>query len=384
MSTNSAATIIQARKQEILDRWIARVFKQIPEARDQPLPIIRNSVPDLLDALADTLASDDNRDVVFESYKHGRERANYTEYTVDQIIREYRLLKETIFAITDEEEGQLKTWERDGIMYAIDQAVEQASGVFSRIHTEKNQQAIEKAEELIDELEARDDLRDQFIATLSHDIRTPLGNAKQLVELLERRLASPEDSFISKALQGIKISAEQGNNLINTLMDVNLIQSGNPIPLKKVESDLLEEVRSSLKGLKPAVRNLIKIESTQDQIVGYWDAPTISRAVDNLISNAIKYGSQEGIVTLSFKQTEQKTIVQVHNVGNPIPDEELDKLFDLYYRTEDINAQGWGLGLTLVKGIVEMHNGSVEVNSDTDRGTTFILHIPNTSESDAQ
>ncbi|WKN44653.1 sensor histidine kinase [Tunicatimonas pelagia] len=381
MSTNSAAEIIRVRKQEILDRWIGRVLNQIPDARKRTLPIIRNSVPDLLDALADALASDDNRDIVYESDRHGQERANYTEYTVDQIIREYRLLKETIFAVTDEEEGRLEARERDGIMYAIDQAVEQASSVFSRIHIEKNQQAIEKAEELINELEERDDLRDQFIATLSHDIRTPLGNTKQLVELLEKRLASPADSFISKALQGIKLSAEQGNNLINTLMDVNLIQSGNPIPLQKVESDLLQEVKNSLQGLKPATRNLIKIESSQEQIVGYWDAPTLSRAINNLISNAVKYGSQGGVVTLSFNQTEQKTVVQVHNLGNPIPLEKLDKLFDLYYRTEDINAQGWGLGLTLVKGIIEMHNGSVEVDSDANRGTTFSLYIPSTSNS---
>lgn len=380
---SSAAEIIRSRKQEILDRWINRVLDQIPDARKRALPIIRNSVPDLLDALADALASDDNRDIIYESDRHGQERANYTEYTVDQIIREYRLLKETIFSVTDEQGGQLENRERDGIMYAIDQAVEQASRVFARIHTEKNEQAIEKAEELIRELETRDDLRDQFIATLSHDIRTPLGNARQLVDLLERRLSSPEDSFISKALQGIKISAEQGNSLINNLMDVNLIQSGNPIPLQKVKSDLLQEVTSSLSGLKPAVRDLIEIESPQNQIIGTWDAPSLSRAINNLISNAIKYGSLESTITLSFEQSKQKTLVQVHNVGNPIPLEKLDKLFDLYYRAEDVNAQGWGLGLTLVKGIVNMHDGRVEVDSDPDQGTTFTLHIPNTSESAA-
>jgi len=76
---SSAAEIIRSRKQEILDRWINRVLDQIPDARKRALPIIRNSVPDLLDALADALASDDNRDIIYESDRHGQERANYTD-----------------------------------------------------------------------------------------------------------------------------------------------------------------------------------------------------------------------------------------------------------------------------------------------------------------
>jgi signal transduction histidine kinase len=376
---SKGAKVIRTRKSEILDRWIEKVLEKIPEARENDLPVIKNSVPDLLDALADALESDDARDIVYESDQHGQERANYTDYTVDQIVREYRLLKETIFSITDEQGNNLENRERDGIMYAIDQAVEQATAVFSRIHTEKNQKAIEKAEVLLKELEERDELRDRFIATLSHDMRTPLGNTQQLADLLEERLASSEDTFIGKALRGIKMSANQGSELINTLMDVNLIQSGNPIPLQKEQSDLLEAIRDSLEGMKPALRERITITSPHKQVVGYWDTKALRRAINNLLSNAVKYGSKEKTINITIRQDEQRTTVAVHNQGNPIPSEKLSRLFDLYYRTRDVKAAGWGLGLTLVKGIAEMHDGSVTVSSRAEEGTTFTIYLANNS-----
>jgi len=373
---SKAAKIIRTRKEDILHRWVERVLEEIPESRQNDLPIIRNSVPDLLDALAEALESDDARDVVYESDQHGRERANYTEFTVDQIVREYRLLKETIFSVTDEQGNNLEHRERDGIMYTIDQAVEQATAVFSRIHTEKNQEAIEKAEALLKELEERDELRDRFIATLSHDMRTPLGNTQQLADLLEERLAASEDNFIGKALRGIKLSVNQGSELIKTLMDVNLIQSGNPIPLQKEQSDLLAAIHDSLEGVKPALRKRITINSPHQQVVGYWDAKALLRAINNLVSNAVKYGSKDETIDITIRQDKQRTTVAVQNQGNPIPPDKLAKLFDLYYRTKDVKAQGWGLGLTLVKGIIEMHNGSVEVSSSEERGTIFTLDIP--------
>jgi len=376
---SKAAKVIRTRKSEILDRWIEKVLEKIPEARQNDLPVIKNSVPDLLDALADALESDDERDVVYESDQHGQERANYTEYSVDQIVREYRLLKETIFSVTDEQGDNLENRERDGIMYAIDQAVEQATAVFSRIHTEKNQKAIEKAEALLKELEERDELRDRFIATLSHDMRTPLGNTQQLADLLQERLASSEDNFIGKALRGIKMSANQGSELINTLMDVNLIQSGNPIPLQKEQSDLLAAIRDSLEGMKPALRERITIDSPHQQVMGYWDTKALRRAINNLVSNAVKYGSKEETISIIIRQDEERTTVAVHNQGNPIPPEKLTRLFDLYYRTRDVKAAGWGLGLTLVKGIAEMHDGSVAVSSRAQEGTTFTVYLANNS-----
>ncbi|MEM6846147.1 MAG: sensor histidine kinase [Bacteroidota bacterium] len=379
MSTSQPSAVIRNRKQEILDRWVARVQDEIPDARERNRPIIIDGVPNLLDAMVDALASDDAREIVHQSQRHGRNRAHYTKYRVDQIVREYRLLKETVFSVVDEEGIHLEPRERDGILYAIDQAIEQAIAAFDKISTKKNQQAREKAKRTINELEARDGLRNQFVAALSHDIRGPLNNADQLAQLLEGQIASSEDPFVSEVLSGIRMSAHQGSELIDTLMDVSLIQSGNPIPLQKSQGDLLKEVRDSLEGMKPALRERITIDSPHEKIMGHWDAKALNRAVNNLISNAVKHGAKEGTITLSFRQDEHQTTVEVHNTGNPIPPGKIDKLFKLYYRAKDTKTKGWGLGLTLVKGIVDLHGGNVQVHSNIAQGTTFTLQIPNTT-----
>ncbi|WKN30665.1 sensor histidine kinase [Porifericola rhodea] len=372
----SAADIIRINKESILDRWTQSVLEEIPGAEKYNLPILKNNIPDLLDAMVDALASDDARDVVYKSESHGRERAHKTKYTILHIVKEYHLLKGTLFKVIDDNGDNISKRERDGIMYAIDQALEQSTEAFMQIREHEKKTASDKAKGLMNNMEEQNLMRDQFIAALSHDIRGPLTNTLQLVELLEEQLTGPDTEFTNKLLNGIKMSTLRSNELINNLLDVNLIQSGNPIPIEKEEKDLLQVVSDALHAYKPSLQARIRLQSTKDKIVGQWDADALYRALDNLISNAIKYGSEEGPITISFDKQGNFTLITVHNEGNPIPPEKLDKLFTLYYRTKEKKAKGWGLGLTLVHGIIKAHNGNIEVQSTAQEGTTFRIRIP--------
>ncbi|MEK6478788.1 sensor histidine kinase [Catalinimonas sp. 4WD22] len=373
-----AASIIGNNKEIIIDRWTSAVRDKIPDAKTQKLPVLKNNIPNLLNALVKALESDDARNTVFKSESHGRERAHKTQYTILHIIKEYHMLKEVIFDVIDEHSNEIEIRERDGIMYAIDQAIEQACEVFYQIRTDEREKAMYKAQGLLTDLEEQGVMRDNFIASLSHDLRGPLNNTVQLVELLEEHLSTAStDKFIGQILDGIRKSTAKGNELISNLLDVNLIQAGNPIPVQPQESDLLQEVKNSIDTLKPQIKERIVIKCPHDKLIGEWDVSVLCRAIDNLISNAFKYGDNSRPINLILEQNNEHTYVSVHNEGNPIPEDQLNKLFDLYFRAEHTKIKGWGLGLTLVKGITEAHHGQLKVKSNTEHGTTFSMIIPN-------
>jgi signal transduction histidine kinase len=105
----------------------------------------------------------------------------------------------------------------------------------------------------------------------------------------------------------------------------------------------------------------------------------LRRVIENLISNAAKYGSPTGPITLTLEKRASEIDISVHNVGNPLPREELLQLFDPFHRSSTADASphvGWGLGLTLVRGVAEAHGGRVHVESTPEAGTTFTLSLP--------
>ncbi len=377
----NASSIILSSRQIIVQEWIEKVKKEIPEAHKHDNPIVRNDVPHFLDTLVEALKSEDFRKLLaYPSEAHGKERAWETDYSLVQVLKEYRLLKEVIFNLLDEQGEKIEIRDRDGIMFAIDQAMEQAASVFYKERIREIEEARNKAEKLSQKLEEQGLFRDRFVASLTHDLRGPLNNTLQLLELLEERLPQ-DDEFVVNVLGKIKLSIERGNQLIRNLLDVNLIQSGDTFPLRRERSDLLPVIRKLLDNYQDTTRDKIHIENSRDEIIDCWDADALRRAIDNLVSNALKYGAQDQEITIRLHQDDRQTKISVHNFGNPIPPDKLQRLFDPYYRTRHVKGKhGWGLGLTLVQGVAQAHNGDVEVKSHPDDGTTFSMVIPRKPE----
>ena len=121
--------------------------------------------------------------------------------------------------------------------------------------------------------------------------------------------------------------------------------------------------------------------SKEPVIKGYWSHEGLLRILENLCNNAVKYGRDHSPITVTLDKQGDEVSLSVHNFGNPIQPQELAKLFTPYQRNEkDKDAiKGWGLGLTLVKGLTESHRGRVNLESNMDQGTTFTVTIPQDS-----
>lgn len=376
----NAANLIEREKDTIIKQWLERVETKIPQSQHYDQPVIMNSVPDLLDALIKALRSQDVSQIASKGEAHGKQRAPFPEYSLRHVIKEYRLLKRTIFNTLDQYPKSKGILDRDIIMHVIDEAVEQASEAFYQVRKEVDASEKEKIEQLLMQNQEQDTMRDQFIASLTHDIRSPLNNTLSAVELLESILPDAHDELIDRLINVIKLSMSKGNDLINNLLNVSLIQAGKHLPIYKQESDLLKAIQDSIHSFSPDVQARIHVQSNQAQIIGYWDVKVLSRAIDNLISNALHYGDKDGDITLKIKQDEHQTIMEVHNHGEAIPEDKQQEIFQLYYRDSPKKSRGWGLGLTLVKGIIEAHKGEVTLRSTKEEGTTFILTIPNNTD----
>jgi len=225
-------------------------------------------------------------------------------------------------------------------------------------------------------LEAERDMREQFVSTLSHDLRTPLSSILAAAQLLMRH---PEQVDLMATLpERIMRSACRADKMIQDLLDVTRIAAGNPLPLTIVPLDLASlaaDVVSELQGLQS---NPIVLE-VAGPLEGYWSASELSRALENLVSNAVKHGAPGGVVTVAVRSPGPEVEIEVHNVGDPIAAEEIPGLFEPFHRSRRVErrgTKGWGLGLSLVRAIAEAHGGGVHVESSATAGTRFRLVLP--------
>ncbi|MGZ3699650.1 MAG: GAF domain-containing sensor histidine kinase [Bdellovibrionota bacterium] len=234
------------------------------------------------------------------------------------------------------------------------------------------------SQEQVTEMASERDQREWFVSTLSHDLRTPLTSARMYADLIIRQ---PQSIEVSRdRAEKIVGEIKRADKMIHDLLDANLIRAGEKLRLEIDHCDLAllaEETKNVMAAIHGDRFNL---KFGQAEIWGYWSRDALRRVLENLLNNAVKYGSSSQPITLSIEQSELSTHVAVHNEGNPISMEDQARVFEQFTRTDSAQKsgrKGWGLGLALVHGIVAAHGGKVWVESRPWDGTTFHINIPN-------
>lgn len=254
--------------------------------------------------------------------------------------------------------------------------LETGSGVCLIATDLTDQQRFEQAKADLERLSLEKELRERFVSTLSHDLRNPLtaarAGAQMIVRYPERvdRLAAIGNRIIH--------SIDRADKMIRDLLDVNLIRAGERLPLQIEECDLSATARATLEELSIAVGDRFVLEG-DPSVVGYWSCSQLTRVIENLATNAVKYGAPDAPVQVRLQKEKDSVRLAVHNQGPGLTQDEQANLFRPYLRTQSAQAsgqKGWGLGLTLVRGVVEAHGGKVEVESAPQAGTTFTVILP--------
>lgn len=236
--------------------------------------------------------------------------------------------------------------------------------------------ARKRLEEEVRKLESEREQREQFVSMLSHDLRNPLSAAKMGAQMIVRAPADAERvaALAARVLEGVG----RADQMIQDLLDANRLQSGQMQPLELVEGDLRVLVSRVVDDLSHQFAGRFVLEA-EAPVPGYWNAPALRRVIENLATNALKYGDPQRPVTLTLASYEDRATLSVQNFGDPLSEEELGALFLPYHRTmtaQRSGKKGWGIGLAVVRGLVEAHGGHVQATSSAGIGTTFTLNLP--------
>lgn len=231
----------------------------------------------------------------------------------------------------------------------------------------------------ITEIRKLETIRSDFVANVSHELKTPLTSIKGFVEtLLEGALDDKENN--RNFLKIIQSHAERLDNLVNDLLSLSHLES-KEIMIKKTNVNMKQLVEEVISGFKSQLKKKdieIKNELSAD-ISLPADKDRLEQVITNLIDNAIKFNKEKGSIRIYGEETNNKIKIIVEDSGSGIPEKDIPRIFERFYRVDKARSRelgGTGLGLSIVKHIVDLHNGSVGVESIEGFGSKFWFSLP--------
>jgi signal transduction histidine kinase/putative methionine-R-sulfoxide reductase with GAF domain len=234
------------------------------------------------------------------------------------------------------------------------------------------------------ELEIASQHKSQFVANMSHELRTPLAAILGYAELMQEGFYEPLGQKSLDALTRIRSNGKHLLGLINTVLDIAKIESGQ-FTLNMTEyaiESVVETVRSATESLAQNKKLSLKTEVAKSLPIGLGDEQRLTQVLLNLVGNAIKF-TDAGEVRLTAKAVNGHFNVSVTDTGPGIPEEHQARIFDQFHQVDSSNTKakgGTGLGLAIAKEIVEMHGGRIWVESTVGKGSTFQMEIPTRAE----
>lgn len=222
--------------------------------------------------------------------------------------------------------------------------------------------------------------RDIFLAILGHDLRAPLQAVSMSTELLMRKTTLEGDA-LTCALH-IKRGTRHMAVMVSDLLELVRSRLGKRLPIEPAPMDLADTARQAIAQARAAHPHCDPTLSVEGDTQGVWDGRRLDQMLQNLIGNALQHGSDHNSVKLTLRGEADSVRLTVHNDGAPIPAEAIATIFDPLVRSadEELGAPttSLGLGLFIVKEVVDAHQGTIEVSSSETDGTLFTVVLPKT------
>lgn len=381
----SMAEFIEDRMELILSDWEDYARTLLPVAEDMSRVALRNLAKEiLLSVVADmkTAQSESRRHQksLGESGDTGSRvseiaRGHATErlaegFTLNQVIAEYRALRASVIRRWREECPRTDDTDLEELTRfneAVDESLTEAVGWYNN--------RLEGA-------------RDLLSGVLAHDLRNPLGAMLTGTEVLLQDASLKSEQTATAAR--IRSSGNRMRKMIEDLLDFTRTRLGTGMPMKKSNNDLGQILKNVIEELTAFHPGAMLEWSVTGDLSSDCDAARIEQMLSNLIANAIVHGSDDRPVTVTARGDDSDLIVQIQNHGEPISPAEKEVLFDPLRRAAvqlkeagRHGVRGVGLGLYIVREIVEAHDGAIRVDSSKEEGTTFTVNLPRHSAGDA-
>jgi signal transduction histidine kinase len=282
-------------------------------------------------------------------------------FSIDLLAAEYRALRASVLRLWLQESRYNSDEVEDVIRFneAVDQALAESVTRYS--------EAVQTAQDVL-------------LGILGHDLRTPLqflGNSAQYL------IHAPNDSRQAELGARMYNSVIRMKSMLDNLLDFTQSRIGGSLRISPKDTDLAEVSTQVVAEFQPSCPSRVIHHEVSGDCRGEWDASRIGQVYQNLISNALQYGSPESALVVSTRGSLQEVVLSVHNEGRPIPEQELEHIFGLLHRhaEKDTLNTNLGLGLYITREIVKAHQGTIDVISNQAEGTTFIVRLPKKQDS---
>jgi signal transduction histidine kinase len=342
-------------RSQVIEAWMSEVRSTVPQAKELSVPILENTLPAYFDTLAALLTPGHSARIITDlgavASEHGGERARLTMYDATALIHELQLFRDVLFrqlarAGVDLDEGQRAT-----LVAHLDATIRESTNAFTVVQAA---------------------LREQFVASMAHDLRTPLSTAQMAAEMIGH---TSGDANVRRFAEKIVASTQRIDGMTRELLDRIAFSKTGPVRLVLDHMDMAELVQEVAQWAESF--HAVELELEVAPIEGYWCREAMQRAIENLVNNAIKYGAREPAIKLTVTTTVERVQVMVHNEGPAIAPEDSEDIFQLYRRAGNQGlGDGWGVGLPYVRRVAEAHGGSVLMSSSAQDGTAFVIDLP--------
>lgn len=258
-----------------------------------------------------------------------------------------------------------------------------AEDVTERRRTEEAlRQALDQERLAVERLGELDRMKSDLVASVSHELRTPMTSVLGFTQMLASGRAGPLTDRQEQLLGRIDRNGRRLLSLIEDLLTLSRVEAGDrllearPVDLRTVVAAAFEMTEELLAGRRVTV---VSSRREQDPVTVSGDEGQLERVVVNLLSNAVKFTPDGGRVAVSLGRKDGEAVLSVADTGIGLSDTDREHVFDAFFRasaTTRAAIPGTGLGLTIVKSIVDAHGGTIECRSELGRGTTFEVHLP--------
>lgn len=382
---------------ELIRRWRQRALLEQPTAARAHQDALIDELPGLLAAIAERLLIEgDGGPVAAQiAHRHGAQRWE-TGWSLSELLRDYQLLRLVLLDLLEEALGRpLSAREAIAVGLELDDAAIDSVNTYVR-HSEQaiRDEAQRRADQdrlmrdaieeglmrEADALKANDRRKNEFLALLGHELRNPLGamaNALALTELLP-----PSEPDYQQAAGVLQRQLRQMERLVDDLLDVSRIARG-VLELRCEQVDLVASVRQSVEAILPLAQQRgqqLDVLLPEGPLRISADPSRLEQIVINLLINAVKYTPAGGKIRCALERQDSRVLLRVRDNGIGIQPQLLPHIFDMFMRAEQAARQaegGLGLGLTLVRNLVELHGGTIQAFSKgAEKGSEFVVELP--------
>jgi signal transduction histidine kinase len=359
--------LIISGRDKLLADW-GRQVMELPSAQDLDTPTLIDHIPEFLGELAVALQLHAD-DTIADSLVHGTPPAHgldrlENDFDLAEVVAEYNILRGCIHDLAEEHDIVI----RGATFHILNRMLDQSIGLAVQTYATQRAQDVQQR-------------RDEHLAFLAHDLRSPLSAIALSATLLEMTLGDTvQDPEISQSWITLQRNVKHIQEMVDAVLKENVGPSDKAPTERLVRRriDLWPLVETVMQDLRPIgnTNSTNLVNRVPVELMVYADAAALSRVLQNLLSNAIRH-TPRGEVTVTAAANEFDGSVEccVADNGSGIPEEKLETLFERF-ETDGASEDGHGMGLAIVQEFIEAHGGEIDVESHAGRGTTFRFTLP--------